>query len=82
MFIPPLLGVFMAQKHKSEKNIFFRKTTVCRHFYRSDLRFAHNFHRRNGNGRKIGSRYAKNLKQWFIPTENCLENAMKPSKKL
>ena len=77
------LGVFMTKKHKSEKKIdFSRKTAVCRHFYRSDLRFTYNFHQRNVNGCKIGPRYAKNLKQWSISTVNDLGNTMKPSKKL
>ena len=77
------LGVFMPKKHKSEKKIdFSRKNAVCRHFYRSDLRFTYNFHQRNVNGCKIGPRYAKNLKQWPIPTVNDLGNPMKPSKKL
>ena len=77
------LGVFMTKKHKSEKKIdFSRKTTVSRHFYRSDLRFTYNFHQRNFDGCKIGRRHAKNLKQWSIPTVNYLGNTMKPSKKL
>ena len=77
------LGVFMTKKHKSEKKIdFSRKTAVCRHFYRSDLRFTYNFHQRSVNGCEIGPRNAKNLKQWSIPTVNDLGNTMKPSKKL
>ena len=63
------LGALMAKKHKSEKIDFSRKTVVRRHFYHSELRFTYNFHQRNVNGCKIGPRYAKNLKQWSIPTE-------------